>query len=127
IFVKPATAGSSVGVSKVRSKDEFEPAINLALEHSDTVLIEQAVYGREFEVAVLATSSKPYRVSGVGEIIPGEEFYNYDDKYSANSSAKVITNAEISDTLKEELRKIARLTFFMLRCNSLARVDFLVS
>lgn len=127
IFVKPATAGSSVGVSKVHSIDEFEPAINSALEHSDTVLIEKAITGREFEVAVLATSSEPYRVSGVGEIVPGEEFYNYDDKYSADSNAQVITNAEISDALKEDLQRTARHAFFMLGCEGLARVDFLVS
>lgn len=127
LFVKPATAGSSVGVSKVQSIDEFEPAVSLALQHSSTVLIEKAIVGREFEVAVLATASKPYRVSGVGEIIPGEEFYTYDDKYSTGSNAQVVTNADISDALREELQNIARLVFFMLDCKGLARVDFLVS
>lgn len=127
LFVKPATAGSSVGVSKVHSREEFEPAVSLALQHSDTVLIEKAIKGREFEVAVLATSSKPYRVSDVGEIIPGEEFYSYDDKYSTSSSAQVITKADVSDGLREELQKTARLAFSMLGCKGLARIDFLVS
>ena len=127
IFVKPATAGSSVGVSKVRSKDEFEPAINLASKYSDRVLIEKAIKGREFEVAVLAVAEKPWRVSGVGEIIPGEEFYNYDDKYSSDSKARVITNADITDELREELRKTARSAFYVLGCKGLARIDFLVS
>lgn len=127
LFVKPATAGSSIGVSKVRSKAEFEPAINLALKNSDRVVIEKAIKGREFEVAVLAVADKPYRVSGVGEIIPGEDFYNYNDKYSENSRAQVITNADISHELREELRKTARLAFYMLGCKGLARIDFLVS
>lgn len=127
LFVKPATAGSSVGVSKVRSKSEFEPAITLALKNSSKVLIEKAVKGREFEVAVLAIAQKPYQVSGVGEIIPGDEFYDYDDKYSASSKAQIIINADIPDELKEELQKTARLAFYTLGCKGLARVDFLVS
>lgn len=127
LFVKPATAGSSVGVSKVHNREEFEPAVTLALKSSDTVLIEKAIKGREFEVAVLAVSSKPYLVSDVGEIIPGEEFYSYNDKYSIDSKARVITKADIPDELREELRKTARLAFHMLGCKGLARVDFLVS
>jgi len=127
LFVKPATAGSSIGVSKVRSKAEFEPAIALALKKSDRVLIEKAILGREFEVAVLAAAEKPWRVSGVGEIIPGEEFYNYNDKYSTTSKAHVITNADISDELKKKLQKTARLAFYILGCKGLARIDFLVS
>jgi D-alanine-D-alanine ligase len=126
IFIKPTTAGSSVGVSKVHSVDEFKPAIDLALKNSNTVLIEQAIKGRELEVAVLGTPPN-HRTSGVGEIIPGEEFYSYDDKYSADSRAQVITNADISDELRTELKNTAHKVFAILGCKGLARVDFLVS
>ncbi len=126
IFIKPTTAGSSIGVSKVRSKEEFEPAVVLASEYANRVLIEKAVKGREFEIAVLAVADKPWQVSGVGEIIPGEEFYDYNDKYSEGSKAKVITKADVSDELKKELQSIARRAFYVLGCKGLARVDFLV-
>lgn len=126
IFVKPTTAGSSVGVSKVRGREEFESATTLALKNSDTVLIEKAITGRELEIGVLGMAPN-HRVSGVGEIIPGEEFYSYDDKYSENSQAQVITSAAISDELRSELQAIAHKAFAVLGCKGLARVDFLVS
>jgi D-alanine-D-alanine ligase len=126
LFVKPATAGSSVGVSKVRSEDELGRAITLALKNSDTVLIEQAITGRELEIAVLGTPPG-HRVSGVGEIIPGEEFYSYDDKYSTNSKAQVLTSADVASELRDALQAIARKVYAVLGCKGLARVDFLVS
>lgn len=126
MFIKPTTAGSSVGVSKVHTIDEFEPAIRLALKSSNTVLIEQAVKGRELEVAVLGTPPH-HKTSGVGKIIPGEEFYSYDDKYSADSQAQVITHADISAELRLELKDIAHKAFEVLDCKGLARVDFLMS
>lgn len=126
LFVKPSTAGSSVGVSKVRSANELELAVMTALKHSDTVLIEKAVVGRELEVAVLGTPPN-HRVSGVGEIIPGEEFYSYEDKYAEGSKAQVISDAAISDELRQKLQTIAHKAFAVLGCKGLARVDFLVS
>lgn len=126
LFVKPTTAGSSVGVSKVESADELEAAITIALKNSDTILIEKAITGRELEVAVLGTPPS-HRVSGVGEIVPGEEFYSYDDKYSPDSKAEVITGADIPDELREMLHRAAGDAYTVLGCKGLARVDFLVS
>lgn len=126
VFVKPTTAGSSVGVSKVRSAEELEKAITLALNHSDTVLIEKAIVGRELEVAVLGTPPN-HKTSGVGEIIPGEEFYSYEDKYSEKSQAQVVTNADISGELRKTIQTIAHQAYAILGCKGLARVDFLVS
>ncbi len=126
VFVKPVTAGSSVGVSKVHSTDELEPAITTALKNADTILIEKAIVGRELEVAVLGTPPH-HRVSGVGEIIPGEEFYSYDDKYSEASQAQVLSNADVSDELCQTLQETAHKAFAILGCKGLARVDFLVS
>lgn len=126
LFVKPATAGSSVGVSKVRAAGELEPAIKVALKNSDTVLIEKAITGRELEVAVLGTPPN-HRTSGVGEIIPGEEFYSYDDKYAEDSKAQVLSNATLSDDLRQQLQDTAHDAFAILGCKGLARVDFLVS
>ena len=126
LFVKPVTAGSSIGVSKVEGPVEFEEAILTALDHSDTVLIETAIIGRELEVAVLGVVPN-HRVSGIGEIIPGESFYTYDDKYAEDSTAQVLSNATVSEELRDTLQQTAHTAFALLGCKGLARVDFLVS
>lgn len=123
LFVKPTVAGSSIGVSKVHNEDELLPAIELALEHAPTVLIEKAITGRELEVAVLGNPPL-HQESGVGEIIPGDEFYSYDDKYSTDSKAKVVTNADISDELSGEIRDTAHRAYKALNCRGLSRIDF---
>jgi D-alanine-D-alanine ligase len=125
IFVKPARAGSSVGVSMVRSGSEFVEALEEAHKHDPIALIESAITGLELEVAVLGTPPG-HQVSGVGQIIPGEEFYTYEDKYSAGSSAKVNIDADIDDELKEQIRDMAKSVFEVLDCAGMARVDFLV-
>jgi D-alanine-D-alanine ligase len=125
IFVKPARAGSSVGVSMVRSGSEFVEALEEAHKHDPIALIESAITGLELEVAVLGTPPG-HQVSGVGQIIPGEEFYTYEDKYSSGSSAKVNIDADIDDELKEQIRDMAKSVFEVLDCAGMARVDFLV-
>jgi len=123
LFVKPTMAGSSIGVSKVHSKDEFIPAIEEAAKHSPLILIEKAIVGRELEVAVLGNPPH-HQESGVGEIIPGEEFYSYEDKYSKTSRAQVITNADISNEMRTEIQQAAHKSYQLLGCRGLARVDF---
>lgn len=126
LFVKPTTSGSSVGVSKVQSEAEFLPAIEEALKYSDVILIEKAITGRELEVAVLGNPPS-HQESGVGEIIAGEEFYNYQDKYSSNSTAQVVPHADIPSELSDEIRRIAHRAYEIIGCRGLARIDFLVS
>ena len=122
-FVKPARAGSSVGVSKVHGETEYLSAVKSALEHDDRVLIEEFIDGRELELAVLGNPPKQ-QVSGVGEIIAGAEFYDYDDKYADTSAAQVLTNIELSDTALEKLQTTASQTYAALGCTGLSRVDF---
>ncbi len=122
-FVKPTVAGSSIGVSMVHNREEFIPAIELASRHGSVVLIEQAISGRELEVAVLG-SPPTHQESGVGEIIPGEEFYSYEDKYATDSKAQVITHAEISDETCQLIQQTAHKAYELLGCRGLARVDF---
>lgn len=126
LFVKPTIAGSSIGVSKVHNESEFLPALEAAFEHSPVVLIEKAIVGRELEVAVLGNPPS-HQVSGVGEIIPGEEFYSYEDKYSPTSKAKVLTNSDVSSDIKQQIRDIAHAAYEIIGCKGLARVDFLLS
>ena len=125
LFVKPARSGSSVGVSKVYTENEFVAALDEAHKHDSIALIEQAITGRELEVAVLGTPPN-HLVSGIGEIIPGADFYSYDDKYDANSSAQVDVDPTIADELKSRIQQIAKKTYEVLDCRGLARVDFLV-
>ena len=126
VFVKPVGAGSSVGVNKVHSAAELAPAIEEAHRHSEVVLIEKAIIGRELEVAVLGNPPE-HQTSDVGEIIAGEEFYSYDDKYSPDSKARVLSNTDLPDDLRSEIRSVAHKAYAILGCKGLARVDFLVS
>lgn len=125
-FVKPSRAGSSVGVSKVTELAQLESAVATAFKHDTLVLIEAAVSGRELEVAILGNPPS-HRASGVGEIIPGSEFYDYDDKYSPASSSRAVLNASLPGSLSEAIRKQALDAYAALGCTGLARVDFLLS
>lgn len=125
VFVKPARSGSSVGVSKVYSSTEFVTALDEAHRHDSIVLIEQAISGRELEVAVLGTPPH-HKVSGVGEVIPGADFYNYDDKYSSESTASINVTPELSNEIAERIQQIAKTAYEILDCKGLARIDFLM-
>lgn len=125
LFVKPARSGSSVGISRVTNESEFYTALKNAHMHDSIVLIERAITGQELEVAVLGTPPN-HKASGVGEIIPGEVFYTYDDKYASDSMAKTTVEAEIDDVMNETIRHMALEVFERLDCRGLARVDFIL-
>jgi len=123
-FVKPANMGSSVGVSRVDTADALAGAVEAALSYDRTVVIEEAISGREIEVAVLG-SDDPF-VSVPGEIIPGDRFYSYADKYLDGRSRTVVP-ADLDDPTVERVRDLARQAFRALRCDGLARCDFFVA
>lgn len=125
LFVKPSRAGSSVGVSKVKNESEFIPAIKKALEQDGDVLIETALVGRELETAVLGNPPH-HKVSGIGEIIAGAEFYDYEDKYSPNSASQVFTNVELPPAVEEKIRSTSHKAYGVLQCKGLARVDYIL-
>lgn len=124
-FVKPSRAGSSIGVSKVKDVADITAAVQNALQHDDLVLVEPAIEGRELEVAVLGNGASA-DASGVGEVVPGSEFYDYDDKYSASSSAQTKIDAGLPDALRESIRTHALDAFRALGCSGMARIDFLL-
>ena len=125
MFVKPSRAGSSMGVSKVHRESEFRPAVQLALEHDDTVLVEKCITGRELETAVLGNPPH-HTVSGIGEVIPGAEFYDYDDKYSPDSTSQVLTNVELPAKVEEKIRATSLHAYTVLGCRGMARIDYLL-
>jgi D-alanine-D-alanine ligase len=120
-FVKPANMGSSVGVRKAKDRDELVAAIDHALDYDEWILAEEAVTGREIEVAVLGDA--PPEASLPGEIIPGDEFYTYADKYE-DGVAQLLTPAPLDDAATAEVRALAVRAFEACRLDAMARVDF---
>lgn len=120
-FVKPANLGSSVGVSKVTTKEGFENALANAFAYDTKVLVEEFIDGRELECAVLGNQEPA--ASGVGEIIPKHEFYSYDAKYIDEQGASLEVPAHIPEDVREEARELAVRTFTTLCCEGLGRVD----
>jgi D-alanine-D-alanine ligase len=120
-FVKPANMGSSVGVSKAHTVEELRDAIEHALTYDEWIVVEEAVVGREIEVAVLGNTEPEASVPG--EIVPGEEFYSYEDKYLSDG-AQLLVPAPLDPTDAERVRELAIEVFRLLRCDGLARIDF---
>ncbi|MDO5740323.1 MAG: D-alanine--D-alanine ligase family protein [Ornithinimicrobium sp.] len=131
VFVKPARAGSSVGVYKVDRRQDLEIAIEKARGHDPKVLVEQGIVGREVECGVLqGRGSAPPRVSECGEIaVVGDkhEFYDFEAKYLDESSVQIQVPAQISAAVREEMRRIAATAFEAAGCEGLARVDCFVT
>ena len=110
-----------IGVSKAKTVEAVRDAIALALTYDQWVIVEEAVVGREIEVAVLG--GRPPRASVPGEIVPGAEFYDYADKYVDDGSQALIP-APLSAAESDEVRALAAQVFDVLRADGLARVDF---
>lgn len=120
-FVKPANLGSSVGVTKAHDRIELTAAIDRALEFDEWILAEEAMQGREIEVAVLGDLAP--EASLPGEVVPGAEFYTYEDKY-ADDAAVLLVPAPLDDTQTAEVRALALKAFAACRADAMARVDF---
>ncbi len=120
-FVKPANLGSSVGVSKVYSAAELPAAVEEALRYDRKVLVEKFLPGRELEVSVLGNDEP--EASVVGEVVPCNDFYDYQAKYLDDRS-KLIIPAKLPRELAERVRELAVSTFTALDCAGMGRVDF---
>lgn len=125
IFVKPANAGSSVGVSKVRNEQEFTKALDFAAEHDNFILIEKAVSGKEMQIAVLG-NERPQHTE-ICEIIIGADFHDFEDKYSESSAAEFHIPARVNDKITKQIKDYAVKAYLATRCQGMARVDFFLS
>ena len=123
VFVKPANAGSSVGISKVKKAEDLRAAMLLAAKEDGKLVIEEGIDGREVECAVLG-NSRPV-ASVPGEILPANEFYDYEAKYYDDNS-KLCIPAQLDEATTEKLRTTAVRAFRLLGCSGLSRVDFFV-
>ncbi len=124
-FVKPANGGSSVGVTKVRSSEDLAAALQVAFATDDKAIVERAVTGQEVECSVLG-NERP-EVSICGEVVPDREFYDYDSKYSPESTTALHIPARISPATAEAVREMALRMYTAMGCEGYARVDFFVA
>lgn len=129
VFVKPARAGSSVGVSKVKDWSELPAAIEFALAEDSRVLIETAIVGREVECAVIeGRPGEPTRVSVAGEIVmTGREFYDFDAKYLGAPGIELVCPAVLTDDELSTMQSLAARAFEAIGGEGLARVDFFLT
>jgi D-alanine-D-alanine ligase len=121
LFVKPATGGSSVGVTKVKEIGMLDPALEVAFRYDDRALVEEGIDARELECAVLGDEQP--RASVPGEVVPGHEFYDYDDKYREDK-ARLLIPAPVSEPVAGEVRRLAVESFLLCGISGMARVDF---
>ncbi|HEY9161130.1 MAG TPA: D-alanine--D-alanine ligase [Desulfomonilia bacterium] len=122
LFIKPANMGSSVGVSKADSEEEFMAGVKKAFEYDMKVLVEECIKGREIECSVLGNDDPI--VSVPGEIIPNHEFYSYEAKYIDENGAILEIPAKLPEGKVAEFRETAKRVYETLNCEGMARVDF---
>ena len=123
IFVKPARAGSSVGISKAKTAEELVSAIDKAFEVDSKIVLEETVIGHEVECAIIG-NDEPI-ASVLGEIVPCAEFYDFDAKYVDDS--ELIIPARLDEARSDEVRALALAIYKMFDCRGISRVDFFVS
>lgn len=124
VFIKPANMGSSVGITKAHNKEEMARGLDEACKYDRKILIEENINNREIECSVLGNNDPV--ASGVGEIIPCNEFYDYTAKYFDDDKSVLIIPAELSESKTQEIREAAVKAYKSLDCSGMARVDFLL-
>ena len=123
-FVKPATDGSSFGVSKVKNKDQLAPAIRKAMMESPEIMVEQYLEGTEITVGCYKTRDKSV-VFPITEVVTSNEFFDYDAKY--NGQVEEITPARIPEETARRAKEITSHIYDILHCNGIIRIDYIIS
>ncbi len=129
-FIKPANMGSSVGISKAKTKDELVEALKNACRYDDKIVAEEFIEARELEIAVLGEAERAgeendaCKLTCIGEILPEKEFYDYKAKYMSCRTSKLIIPADIEPEAKEKITKMARRAYKAVGGFGFGRVDF---
>jgi D-alanine-D-alanine ligase len=124
IIVKPATGGSSIGISVANNKKELNKAIKEAQKYDNKIILEQFLDKvQELEVAIL--EDKKLIISDIGEVIHSSKFYDYETKYKCNDINTTL-NANIDKNVKKQIKRYAKKAFKALELNGLARIDFFI-
>jgi D-alanine-D-alanine ligase len=126
VFVKPARSGSSVGVSKVNTIEEFDTAIELAYEADDRILIEETIVGREIACGLFLKDNK-LMVLPLTEIISKHDFFDYEAKYTAGLADEITPPDNLSLDHETDIKAISALLYNKLGCKGLVRVDYILS
>lgn len=121
VFIKPSNAGSSRGVSKASNREELIAGLCEAANHDRKILVEETIYGRELECAVLGDGE--VKASGIGEVLAAAEFYDYEAKYH-NAESKTVISPKLPEGKEEEIRAAAVKIFKAVDGQGLSRVDF---
>jgi len=124
LFVKPSAGGSSFGVTKVKESKDLVEAVNKALDESPEAIIEQFIDGKEFTVGVVKTGQRKL-VLPVTEVIPKNEFFNYESKYIPGM-ADEITPARISEDLTLKVQALSSQIYDLCSCNGIVRIDYIL-
>ncbi len=125
-FVKPANLGSSVGVHKVKTKEDLQSAIEDVFAYDNKIMFETFIQGREIECSVLGNETPI--ASLPGEVIPvGHEFYTYESKYTDDAGSRLEIPAKLGKDTIKKIQQLAVQTFEVLACEGMARVDFFVT
>ncbi len=122
-FIKPANAGSSVGVHKVKNATDFQKQIQDAFQYDHKIIAEEFIDGREIECSVKGLQSQP-QAAMPGELVVKHEFYSYEAKYIDANGAEIIIPAKLTAEQIENVRQLAVQTYEALNCDGMARVDF---
>lgn len=125
-FIKPANAGSSVGVHKIKDANDFVEKVKDAFLYDHKLLAEEFIQGREIECSVLGLNHQP-KASKPGEVTPTHEFYSYEAKYLDENGAALEIPAELSVAETSRIQALACQTFAAMNCDGLTRVDFFVT
>ena len=123
LFVKPANLGSSVGISKVKTRQELAKALAVAGEYDRKIVVERGITAREFECSVLGNENPIAAVPC--EIFPSREFYDYEDKYILGTSRTVLP-ADLTPEQTREVQRLAVESYRAVECEGMARVDMLL-
>lgn len=125
LFVKPASLGSSIGITKVKNQKELVKAVRIAFKFDTKIMLEEAIAGRELECSVLGNDFP--KASLPGEVIPRYEFYSYEAKYFDEKGAALIIPAQLPARLIKKVQQIAVKAFQVLECFGMARVDLFLT
>ena len=121
LIIKPANGGSSIGINKATNKDELDFGIKEALKYDKKVIVEKFIKGRELECSIIEDNGNLY-ASSIGEIIPYNDFYDYESKYNLDSKTGIASN--LDDNIIKKIKEYAIRAFKALGAKSFSRVDF---
>ena len=121
LIIKPANGGSSIGINKATNKDELDFAIKEALKYDKKVIVDKFIKGRELECSIIEDNGNLY-ASSIGEIIPYNDFYDYESKYNLDSKTGIASN--LDDNIINKIKEYAIRAFKALGAKNFSRVDF---